>query len=87
MDKPFSAHMNFAGRSALVTDGASGIGFAVARQLTELGAKIAFADVNIGGCANCPSSRDRAKTAGEDSGRDGCGRPAFSEFRLIAGID
>ena len=47
MDKPFSAQMSFDGRSALVTGGASGIGFAVARQLAELGAKIAIADVNI----------------------------------------
>lgn len=47
MDKPFSAQMNFDGRSALVTGGASGIGYAVARQLAELGAKIAIADLNI----------------------------------------
>jgi NAD(P)-dependent dehydrogenase (short-subunit alcohol dehydrogenase family) len=49
MDKPFTAQMSFAGRTALVTGGASGIGFAVARQLAELGAKIAIADVNIDG--------------------------------------
>jgi len=36
MDKPFTAKMSFAGRTALVTGGASGIGFAVARQLAEL---------------------------------------------------
>ena len=39
--------MDFAGRTALVTGGASGIGFAVARQLAELGAKIAIADIDI----------------------------------------
>ncbi|MFZ9037756.1 MAG: SDR family NAD(P)-dependent oxidoreductase [Gammaproteobacteria bacterium] len=47
MAKPFSARMDFAGRTALVTGGASGIGFAVARQLAELGAKIAIADIDI----------------------------------------
>jgi NAD(P)-dependent dehydrogenase (short-subunit alcohol dehydrogenase family) len=41
--------MDFSGRVALVTGGASGIGFAVATQLAELGAKIAIADVNIDG--------------------------------------
>ena len=49
MTKPFSAKMDFSGRVALVTGGASGIGFAVASQLAELGAKIAIADVNIDG--------------------------------------
>ena len=47
MNKPFSAKMDFSGRVALVTGGASGIGFAMARQLAELGAKIAIADLNI----------------------------------------
>ena len=41
--------MDFSRRVALVTGGASGIGFAVASQLAELGAKIAIADVNIDG--------------------------------------
>jgi len=36
MDNPFSAHMDFAGQTALVTGGASGIGFAVARQLAGI---------------------------------------------------
>jgi NAD(P)-dependent dehydrogenase (short-subunit alcohol dehydrogenase family) len=45
----FSATMNFKGRVALVTGGASGIGFAVARQLAELGASIVIADMNIDG--------------------------------------
>ena len=49
MVKPFSAKMKFDGRVALVTGGASGIGFAVARQLAELGAKIALADINMEG--------------------------------------
>jgi NAD(P)-dependent dehydrogenase (short-subunit alcohol dehydrogenase family) len=39
--------MDFADRTALVTGGASGIGFAVARQLAELGAKVAIADIDI----------------------------------------
>ncbi len=49
MDNPVSARMNFEGRVALVTGGASGIGFAVACQLAELGAKITIADVNMEG--------------------------------------
>ena len=49
MNEPFSAKMDFSGRVALVTGGASGIGFAMARQLAELGAKIAIADLNLEG--------------------------------------
>jgi NAD(P)-dependent dehydrogenase (short-subunit alcohol dehydrogenase family) len=49
MDNSFTAKMNFSGRVALVTGGASGIGFAAAHQLAELGAKIAIADINIDG--------------------------------------
>lgn len=49
MAKPFTANMDFHGRVALVTGGASGIGFAVARQLADLGAQIAIADIDIDG--------------------------------------
>ncbi len=52
MNETFSAKMDFSGRVALVTGGASGIGFAVASQLAELGAKIAIADINIEGANN-----------------------------------
>lgn len=61
MVKPFSAQMNFAGRTALVTGGASGIGFAVARQLAELGAKIAIADVNIDGAQAAAGTLENAE--------------------------
>jgi|AP95_1055475.scaffolds.fasta_scaffold22795_3 NAD(P)-dependent dehydrogenase (short-subunit alcohol dehydrogenase family) len=49
MDNLFTARMDFSGRVALVTGGASGIGFAAVRQQAELGAKIAIADINIDG--------------------------------------
>lgn len=55
MDKAFSAQMNFTGRTALVTGGASGIGFAVARQLAELGATMVIADVNLDGAKTAAS--------------------------------
>ena len=42
-----SANYNFVGRVALVTGGASGIGFAIVQQLAELGARIAVADLNL----------------------------------------
>ncbi len=38
--------MNLAGASAVVTGGASGIGEASARQLTDLGARVVIADLN-----------------------------------------
>ncbi len=47
--KPFDPQLKFEGRVALITGGASGIGFAVARQLSELGASIAIADRNADG--------------------------------------
>ena len=61
MDKSFTAKMSFEGRTALVTGGASGIGFAVARQLAELGAKIAIADVNIDGAQTAASKLEGAE--------------------------
>jgi NAD(P)-dependent dehydrogenase (short-subunit alcohol dehydrogenase family) len=49
MAEDFTAKLDFRGRVALVTGGASGIGFAVANQLAELGAQIAIADINSDG--------------------------------------
>lgn len=44
-----TANYDFTERVALITGGASGIGFAIARQLAELGTKIAIADLNLEG--------------------------------------
>lgn len=52
----FSAKLDFTGRVALVTGGASGIGFAVASQLGELGARVTIADLDIDG-ANTAARR------------------------------
>ncbi len=49
MNDPMSAQMDFTGRVALITGGASGIGRAVTRQLSQLGARVAIADRNRGG--------------------------------------
>jgi NAD(P)-dependent dehydrogenase (short-subunit alcohol dehydrogenase family) len=43
--------MTFAGRVAIITGGASGIGRAVARRLASLGAGVAIADANEAGAA------------------------------------
>jgi NAD(P)-dependent dehydrogenase (short-subunit alcohol dehydrogenase family) len=51
----------FAGRAALVTGAASGIGLAIARRLAEGGAKVVIADYNA----------DGAERAAADLGKDG----------------
>jgi NAD(P)-dependent dehydrogenase (short-subunit alcohol dehydrogenase family) len=50
----------FAGKAALVTGGASGIGLAVAQQLTEGGARVAVADYNEDGAKQAADGLDGA---------------------------
>ena len=61
MAEAFKPALDFDGRVALVTGGASGIGFAVARQLAGLGARIAIVDVNVEG-ARAAAARSPAHT-------------------------
>lgn len=49
MADTFPTHLDFSGRVALVTGGASGIGLAVAQQLGALGARLAIADIDLEG--------------------------------------
>jgi NAD(P)-dependent dehydrogenase (short-subunit alcohol dehydrogenase family) len=61
MDNSFNAQLNFSGQTALITGGASGIGFAVASQLAQLGAKIAIADVNVEGAETAAGKLEGAE--------------------------
>jgi dihydroanticapsin dehydrogenase len=52
--------MRLHGKRALVTGGASGIGFAIVERFVQEGATVAFCDINAGGCAKA-EARFRGK--------------------------
>lgn len=68
--------MDFTGRTALVTGGASGIGREVARQLSAKGAAVAVADINLEGAEAVAAELNKAiaveiDVANEDQVNDG----------------
>src|SRR5436190_18782933 len=49
-DIPLEELISLEGRAAVVTGGARGIGFAIAKRLTEAGANVVIADIDVGNC-------------------------------------
>lgn len=61
---PPNGSFSFAGRTALVTGGARGVGAAIVRELHAGGAKVAISDVDI---AAATALRDELAASGEDA--------------------
>ncbi len=80
--------IDFAGRKALVTGGASGIGEVTAKLLAELGADVVLADLNRDAL---PAARERAGavgwTAGDVASEDDVERMVGDAAAALGGID
>lgn len=49
-DTPIDQLISLKGKTAVVTGGARGISFAIAKRLTEAGANVLIADIDVGNC-------------------------------------
>lgn len=80
--------IDLTGRRALVTGGASGIGEAVARLLTDLGARVALADRNGGALAEAAARTGAlATTQGDVSREDDTERMVAETVAALGGCD
>ncbi len=80
--------ISLAGRRALVTGGASGIGEVVARAWTELGAAVAITDINSETLAAAAArSGSRAISAGDVRQEADAERMVAEAVRVLGGLD
>jgi NAD(P)-dependent dehydrogenase (short-subunit alcohol dehydrogenase family) len=80
--------MNLSGSSVLITGGASGIGAALARKVTEKGARVGLIDRDAGGLARVAEGLAGAETAVADlRDRDGIAAAVDDLAARLGGLD